>query len=90
MATISNQQIEAKAQLKIIDEFIEYLDGRDKVDSMTWWRLVDDEEKQGLPFGRLSHQVDGRLTSYRRMRTKLRQMKTRANKKLAHATMIVK
>jgi hypothetical protein len=71
-----------RAQLEIIDEFIEYLNGRDKIDSLTWWRLTEEEEKQGIPFGRLCHQVDGRLTAYRRMRTKLRQMKARFNKKL--------
>jgi hypothetical protein len=65
-----------------VRKFIAYLNERDKVDSMTWWGLVGDEEKHGLPFGRLCGPVDGRLTAYRRMRTKLRQMKTRLNKKV--------
>lgn len=69
-----------KSNVEIIDEFIAYLDGRDEADGKLWHSLCDMEDKAKLPHGTLSNETWGRLTAYRRMKGKLREMKTRENK----------
>jgi hypothetical protein len=73
-----------KSNLDLIDEFTAYLNYRDDQDGKLWHRLCDEEDRQGLSHGTLSGETWGRLTAYRRMRRKLREMKTRINKQGAN------